>query len=58
MDVLQSAYRAMHSAKTALMKVQSDILLALDRDGSVLVPVMLDLSTAFNTIDHAFLFPR
>ena len=41
MDVLQSAYRAMHSTETALLKVQNDILSALDQDGSVVVLVML-----------------
>ena len=49
MDALQSAYRTKHSTETALSKVQSDI--SLDEEGSV---VVLDLSAAFDTIDHAF----
>ena len=58
MDVLQSAYRAMHLTETALLKVQNDILSALDQEGSVVVLVKLDLSAAFDTIDHAFLPSR
>ena len=58
MDVLQSAYRAKHSTETALLKVQSDILSSLDEEGSVVVLVLLDLSAAFDTIDHTFLLSR
>ena len=36
---------------TALLKVKSDILNAVDRQ-EVLFLVMLDLSAAFDTIDH------
>ena len=59
MDVLQSAYRAIHSTETVLLKVQNDVLSALDQEGSVVVLVMLDLLlAAFDTIDHAFLLSR
>ena len=58
MDILQSTYRAMHSTETALLKVQKDVFSALDQAGSVVVLVMLDLSAAFVTIDHAFLLSR
>ena len=47
----QSAYRPFHSTETALLKVQSDILLNMD-DQKVTLLVMLDLSAAFDTIDH------
>ena len=50
----QSAYRPFHSTETALLKVQSDILLNMD-DQKVTLLVMLDLSAAFNTIDHSIL---
>ena len=56
-DIYQSAYRPCHSTETALMKVQSDIAEALDQ-GSTAVLIMLDLSAAFDTIDHEILVSR
>ena len=54
---LQSAYRANHSTETAVFKVLSDILLAIDSsDLSALV--LLDLSAAFDTVDHPVLLRR
>ena len=50
----QSAYRPFHSTETALMKVQSDILMNMDNQRVTLL-VMLDLSAAFDTIDHGIL---
>ena len=50
-DPLQSAYRDKHSTETALIKVQNDILSALDA-GSSAILLMLDLTAAFDTIDH------
>jgi hypothetical protein len=50
-ESMQSAYRKYHSTETALLKVQNDILEAVD-EGSVAVLVLLDLSAAFDTIDH------
>ena len=50
----QSAYRPFHSTETALLKVQSDILLNMD-DQKVTLLVMLDLSATFDTIDHSIL---
>jgi hypothetical protein len=53
----QSAYRKFHSTETALLKVQNDILNSLDRN-DVTMLVMLDLSAAFDTIDHTTLLHR
>ena len=50
----QSAYRTCHSTETALTRVSNDILQALDRKQSVML-VVLDMSAAFDTIDHTIL---
>ena len=47
----QSAYRKFHSTETALLKIQNDILQSLDQN-NVTILVMLDLSAAFDIIDH------
>ena len=51
----QSAYKMLHSTETALFRVKHDIAGTLDRNHAM-VFVMLDLSAAFDTIDHAHLF--
>lgn len=52
-DNLQSAYRAAHSTET----VHHDISVSLDK-GCCAVLLMLDLSAAFDVIDHDILFRR
>ena len=47
----QSAYRKSHSTETALTRVINDILRAVDKDGGAIL-ILLDLSAAFDTIDH------
>ena len=49
----QSAYRAGHSTETILLCIVKDILSVLDNNISVLL--LLDLSAAFDTIDHQIL---
>ena len=51
MEPMQSAYRSGHSTETALVKVKADLLHAFDNQ-EVVCLVLLDLSLAFNTIDH------
>ena len=50
-EVFQSAYRQLHSTETALLRVQNDLLRAVDTHGGAIL-VLLDLSAAFDTIDH------
>ena len=54
-DKFQSAYRCGHSTETALLRVYNDIVTMVGKgNGSYLV--LLDLSAAFDTIDHDTLF--
>ena len=53
----QSAYHKCHSTETALLKVQNDILMNLDSQCVTLL-VLLDLSAAFDTVDHGVLLNR
>ena len=53
----QSAYRQFHSMETALLRVCNDILQAIDK-GQEVVLVLLDFSSAFDTIDHKVLLDR
>ena len=50
-EVFQSVYRQLHSTETALLRVQNDLLRAVDTHGGAIL-VLLDLSAAFDTIDH------
>ena len=50
----QSAYRKFHSTETALLTVKNDLLLAMNNKQVTLL-VLLDLSSAFDTLDHDIL---
>ena len=53
----QSAYRHGHSCETALLRIVNDLLSGFDND-EISVLALLDLSAAFDTIDHSILLTR
>ena len=57
LEPFQSAYRKGHSTETALLRVVNDLLQASDK-GHVAILTLLDLSAAFDTIDHSTMFRR
>ena len=57
MEPFQSAYRANHSTETALLRVFNDILRSMDQQ-KVTILVLLDLSAAFDKVDHNILLHR
>ena len=57
MEAHQSAYRSSHSTETALLKVKTDIIQALDNQ-EVTCLILLDLSAVCDTIDHDILLNR
>ena len=56
-EPLQSAYKSLHNTETALLKVQDDILNAIDQRRTVAL-LLLDLSAAFDTVDHELFLLR
>jgi hypothetical protein len=56
-EPMQSAYTNGHSTETALVRVQNDILCAMDQQKYVIL-LLLDLSAAFDTVDHQILLNR
>ena len=54
LEPCQSAYRQGHSTETALVRVQNDVICAVGQRKAVLL-VLLDLSAAFNTVNHQLL---
>ena len=57
MTAFQSAYRKHHSTESALFNIHNDILLNMAK-GSVTALTLLDLSAAFDTIDHTIFLDR
>lgn len=53
----QSAYKIHHSTETALLKIQNDILMSIDQNQSVIL-IFLDMSAAFDTVNHVTLLTR
>ena len=56
-DPNQSGYRQGHSTETVLLKVVDNILTWMDEGHEVFL-VLLDMSAAFDTVDHAILLAR
>ena len=54
MEPYQSAYREHFSTETALLRVKSDILEAINKK-EIMCLVMLDLSTAFDSLEHSLI---
>lgn len=50
----QSAYKKQHSTETLTIRIWNDLLVASD-DKSATIVMMLDLSAAFDTVDHDLL---
>ena len=56
-DPRQSAYRPGHSVETLLVNLTDSILREMD-SGNVTALIMLDMSSAFDTVDHSTLIHR
>ena len=57
MPKLLSGFRSGHSTETAILRVLSDIYSSIDQ-GQVVLLALLDVSAAFNTVDHDILLER
>ena len=56
-DTLQSAYRPHHSCETTIVRIQDDIMKSQDSHKYVIL-VLLDLSSAFDSVDHDILMNK
>ena len=54
---VQSGYRANHSCETLLTRMNDDVLKEINQ-GDLVILLLLDLSAAFDTIDHEILTQR
>ena len=56
-ELFQSAYKENHSTETAMLKILNDLLNSADK-GEITILSLLDLSAAFDTIDHDIMLTR
>ena len=56
-NFFQSAYRQFHSTETALLKILGDVYTAVD-GRKITIMVSLDLSAAFDTLNHSTMLHR
>ena len=56
-NLFQSAYRQFHSTETALLKILGDVYTAVDGK-KITIMVSLDLSAAFDTLNHSTMLHR
>ena len=56
-ESLQSAYKRHPSTESALLKAHNELLKAVDNRQTVVL-LLLDLSAAFDTVDHGILIHR
>ena len=57
LEICQSAYRKVHSTETAVLSVLDSLLVSAD-ERLVSLVALLDLSAAFDTLDHTILLQR
>ena len=57
MEQFQSPHKPSHITESAVLKVQDEILQAVDNDQCGIL-LLLDLSAAFDTVDHRILIAR
>jgi len=55
--ITQSAYRRFHSTEMVVTKIYNDLLFVAD-DGQMSALCLLDLTAAFDTVDHTLLLHR
>ena len=57
-QTLQSAYKPHHSTETALIAVLDGVLRGIDKPNTAFLIGMLDMSAAFDTVNHSILLER